>query len=117
MESESESGQSILLTAWSGRGVENRERPKKWMTLSNTPDPFDIGTMVSACCIIFSPLSLTVTKVVSDCCGFSRANNIDLSKRIIALATGFVHAVIRIGPLDFQRELHETTANECAEGI
>ena len=34
---------------------------------------------------------------------FSRANNVDLDKRIITLAPDFVHAVIRIGSLDFQK--------------
>jgi hypothetical protein len=32
-----------------------------------------------------------------------RSNNVNLSKRIIALAQDFVHAVIRIGSLDFQK--------------
>jgi hypothetical protein len=32
-----------------------------------------------------------------------RSNNVELSKRIIALAPDFVHAVIRIGPLDFEK--------------
>ncbi len=34
---------------------------------------------------------------------FSRSNNVELSKRIIALEPDFVHAVIRIGSLDFQK--------------
>ena len=46
-----------------------------------------------------------------------RSNNVNLSKRIIDLAPDFVHAVIRIGLLDFQKELNETTANELPEGI
>jgi hypothetical protein len=32
-----------------------------------------------------------------------RSNNVDLSKRIIALPSNFVHAVIRIGSLDFKK--------------
>ncbi len=48
---------------------------------------------------------------------FSHANNVELSKRIIALEPDFVHAVIRIGLLDFQKGTHETTANERPEGI
>ena len=32
-----------------------------------------------------------------------RSNNVNLSKRIIDLAPDFVHAVIRIGSLDFQK--------------
>ena len=32
-----------------------------------------------------------------------RSNNVELSQRIIALAPDFVHAVIRIGSLDFQK--------------
>ena len=48
---------------------------------------------------------------------FSRSNNVELSKPIIALYPDFVHAVIRIGLLDFQKELNETTANELPEGI
>ena len=48
---------------------------------------------------------------------FSHSNNVELSKRIIALEPDFVHAVIRIGLLDFQKGTHETTANERPEGI
>ena len=33
----------------------------------------------------------------------NRSNNANLSKRIIALAPDFVHAVIRIGSLDFRK--------------
>jgi hypothetical protein len=32
-----------------------------------------------------------------------RSNNVELSKRIIARTPDFVHAVIRIGSLDFQK--------------
>jgi hypothetical protein len=41
--------------------------------------------------------------VVPICRSFSRSNDIDLGKRIIALASDVVHAVIRIGSLDFQK--------------
>jgi hypothetical protein len=34
---------------------------------------------------------------------FGRSNNVELSKPIIALDPDFVHAVIRIGSLDFQK--------------
>jgi hypothetical protein len=33
----------------------------------------------------------------------SRSNNVNLSERIIALTPNFVHAVIRIGSLDYQK--------------
>lgn len=47
-----------------------------------------------------------------------RSKNVNLSKRIIALAPDFVHAVIRIGSLDFQKgPLNETSANERPEDI
>jgi len=46
-----------------------------------------------------------------------RSNNVNLSKRIIDLVPDFVHAVIRIGLLDFQKGLNEITANERPEGI
>ncbi len=59
--------------------------------------------MVSTCCIVYSPLSLAVTALFLFAVVFSRSNNVELSKRIIALAPDFVHAVIRIGPLDFQK--------------
>jgi len=54
---------------------------------------------------------------VANCCGLSRSNNVNLSKRIIDPAPDFVHAVIRIGLLDFQKGLNEITANERPEGI
>ena len=54
---------------------------------------------------------------VANCCGLSRSNNVKLSKRIIALEQDFVHAVIRIGALDFQKGPNEITANERPEGI
>ena len=34
---------------------------------------------------------------------FDRSNNVELSKPIIALEPDFVHAVILIGSLDFQK--------------
>jgi hypothetical protein len=40
--------------------------------------------------------------VVPIFCIFSRANNVELSKRIITLAQQFVHAVIWIGILEFK---------------
>jgi hypothetical protein len=47
-----------------------------------------------------------------------RSNNVELSRRILALAPNYVHAVIRIGSLDFQKgPLNETTANERPEGF
>ncbi len=59
--------------------------------------------MVSTCCIVYSPLSLAVTALILFAVVFSRSNNVELGKRIIALAPNFVHAVIRIGSLDFQK--------------
>ena len=73
--------------------------------------------MMFARCIAFSPSPLAVTANANLLLFCSRANNDHLSKRIIALAPDFVHAVIRIGSLDFQIELNETTANERPEGI
>jgi hypothetical protein len=74
--------------------------------------------MVFACCIMFPPKSLDVTALFQVAAVFNRSNNVELSKRIIALAPDFVHAVIRIGSLDFQKgPLNETTANECPEGF
>ena len=59
--------------------------------------------MVSTCCIVYSPLSFAVTALPLCAAVFSRSNNVELSKRIIALEPDFVHAVIRIGSLDFQK--------------
>ena len=53
---------------------------------------------------MFSPKSLDVTALFVFAAFFGRVNNIELSKRIIALAPNFVHAVIRIGSLDFKIE-------------
>ena len=58
---------------------------------------------MSVCCITFSPLPLAVKVCSKFFAVFSRANNVDLDKRIITLAPDFVHAVIRIGSLDFQK--------------
>jgi hypothetical protein len=58
---------------------------------------------VSTCCIIFSPFSLAVTAMLQTATVLGRSNNVYLSKRIIALAPDFVHAVIRIGLLDFKK--------------
>ncbi len=59
--------------------------------------------MVSTCCIIFTPFSLAVIAMVQTAVVSGRSNNVNLSKRIIDLAPDFVHAVIRIGSLDFQK--------------
>ncbi len=59
--------------------------------------------MVSTCCIVYSPLSLALTALFQFAALFSRSNNVELSKRIIALVPDFVHAVIRIGSLEFQK--------------
>ena len=99
----SESCQSIFPKTRSGWEIEIRERPKNWIALSNTPDAFDTGIMLSTCCIIFLPLSLAETAWFQFVAFLSRTNNVDLSKRIIALEPDFVHAVIRIGSLDFQK--------------
>ena len=72
---------------------------------------------MSACCIIFTPLSLAAIAMLQTAAVFGRSNIVNLSKRIIDPAPDFVHAVIRIGSLDFQRQLNETTAHERPEGI
>ena len=73
---------------------------------------------MSTCCIIFSPFSLAVTAMLQTAAVLGRSKNVNLSKRIIALAPDFVHAVIRIGSLDFQKgPLNETSANERPEDI
>jgi hypothetical protein len=59
--------------------------------------------MVSTCCIVYSPLSFAATALPLFASVFSRSNNVELNKRIIALEPDFVHAVIQIGPLDFQK--------------
>ena len=59
--------------------------------------------MVSTCCIIFTPFSLAVIAMVKTAVLSDHSNNMNLSKRIIALASGVVYAVIRIGPLDFEK--------------
>ena len=59
--------------------------------------------MVSSCCIVYSPLSFADTALPLFAAVFSRSNNVELSKLIIALEPDFVHAVIRIGSLDFQK--------------
>ena len=48
-----------------------------------------------------SPLSLAVAVWFQFVAVFSRTNNVELSKRILAPKQDFVHAVIRIGLLDF----------------
>ena len=93
----------MLLRTWSGWGVDNRELLKKSITLLNIVDAFGTSRMVSACCIIFSPLSLAVTALFQIAAVFGRSNNVKLSRRIIALAPDFVHAVIRIGSLEIQK--------------
>ena len=59
--------------------------------------------MGSTCRIIFTPFSLAVIAMVKTAVLSDHSNNVKLSKRIIALASDFVYAVIRIGPLDFQK--------------
>jgi hypothetical protein len=59
--------------------------------------------MVSTCFIEYSPLSFAEIALSLFAAVFSRSNNVELSKRIIALEPDFVHAVIRIGSLDFQK--------------
>ena len=58
---------------------------------------------MSTCCIILTPFSLTVIAMVQAAVVSGRSNNVNLSKRIIDLAPDFVHTIIRIGPLDFQK--------------
>jgi len=53
--------------------------------------------------MIFSPLSFAVTALFLFAVVFRRSINVELSKRIIALEPDFVHAVIRMGALDFQK--------------
>jgi hypothetical protein len=53
--------------------------------------------------MVYSPLSIAVTALPLFAAVFSRSNYVELSKRIIALEPDFVHAVIRIGSLDFQK--------------
>ena len=48
---------------------------------------------------------------------YSRSIHVELSKRIIALVPNLVHAYIRIGSLDFKKELNEATPNERPEDI
>ena len=67
--------------------------------------------------MIFSPFSLAVTAMLQTAAVLSRPNKVKSSKRIIDSAPDFVHAVIRIGLLDFQKGTHETTANERPEGL
>ena len=108
-DSESESGQSMLLRIlsgrgnWSGWGIVIRGLPKKWIILLNTVDACDISRLLSTCCIIFSPFSLAVTAMFQTAAFFCCVKNIDVCKRIITLAPYFVHAVIRIGSSDFQK--------------
>ena len=96
-DSESESGQSMLLGIRSGWGIDIRGLPEKWIILLNTFDACDISWLVSTCCIIFSPFSLAVTAMFQTVTFFGGVNNVDLSKRIIALALNFVHAVFQMG--------------------
>jgi len=58
--------------------------------------------MVSTCCIVYSPSSFAETALRLFAAIFSRPNNVDLGKRIIALPPDFVHADFWAGVLDFK---------------
>ena len=60
---------------------------------------------MNVACLLHDIFSLIVNRIclVPVCLSFNRSNNVELSKRIIVLAKDFVHALIRIGPLDFRK--------------
>ena len=49
--------------------------------------------------MVYSPFTFAALFAAA----YRRSNDVELCKRIIALEPDFVHAVIRIGSLDFQK--------------
>jgi hypothetical protein len=52
---------------------------------------------------VYSPLKFADIALLLFAVFFSRSNSVKFSKRIFHLARDFVHAVIQIGSLDFQK--------------